>query len=94
MVKKKYPTKEIGYSGHEYGLVTTFTAVALGALWVERHITLDRNNWGSDQSSSIEPSDLFKLVKEIRDIEEATKFDPQERIEFKGELSKKKSLRG
>ena len=93
-LKKKYPTKEIGYSGHEYGLVTTFTAVALGALWVERHITLDRNNWGSDQLSSIEPSGLLKLIKGIRDIEEATKFDPQERIEFSGELSKKKSLRG
>ena len=60
---------EIGYSGHEYGLVTTFTAVALGAEWIERHITLDRNMWGSDHSSSIEPSGIIKLVKGIRDIE-------------------------
>ncbi len=38
---------EIGYSGHEYGLVTTYAAVAMGATWVERHVTLDRNMWGS-----------------------------------------------
>lgn len=85
--------KEIGYSGHEFGLVTTFAAVALGATWVERHVTLDHNMWGSDQSSSIEPSGLLKLVKGIRDIEKACKYDPAPRIEFKGELEKKKSLR-
>jgi len=89
----QYPKKEIGYSGHEYGLVTTFATVAMGASWIERHITLDRNMWGSDQSSSIEPSGLFKLVKGIRDIEFATKFEMQPRIEFQGELIKKKSLR-
>ena len=51
---------EIGYSGHEYGLITTYTAVTLGP-WIERHVTLDRNMWGSDQSSSIEPDGLIKL---------------------------------
>jgi len=84
---------DIGYSGHEYGLVTTFAAVAMGATWVERHITLDRNTWGSDQSSSIEPSGLIKLVKGIRDIEEATKYNPGPRIMFEGEQLKKNSLR-
>lgn len=93
-LKEKYPNKMIGYSGHEYGLVTTFASVAMGSVWVERHITLDRNEWGSDQSSSIEPSGLIKLVKGIRDIERATRFKPQPRIEFDGELEKKKSLRG
>ena len=93
-LKRKYPEKEIGYSGHEYGLVTSFAAVAMGATWVERHITLDRTMWGSDQSSSIEPSGIYKLVKGIRDIEEATKYEPQERMLFDGELSKRKSLRG
>ena len=92
-LKRKYPEK-IGYSDYEYGLVTSFAAVAMGATWVERHITLDRTMWGSDQSSSIEPSGIYKLVKGIRDIEEATKYEPQERMLFDGELSKRKSLRG
>jgi len=84
---------ELGYSGHEYGLVTSFAAVAMGATWLERHITLDRNLWGSDQSSSIEPSGLFKLVKGIRDIEKATMYAPGPRKQFEGENAKKKSLR-
>ena len=92
-LQQKYPEKEIGYSGHEYGLVSTFAAVALGSSWVERHITLDRNMWGSDHSSSIEPSGLFKLVKGIRDIRESIKYPPGERILFEGENKKKQSLR-
>ena len=75
----------IGYSGHEYGLVTTYAAVALGASWVERHITIDRNSWGSDQSSSIEPDGLVKLVKGIRSIEKAMIYPPQKRICFEKE---------
>ena len=93
-LKNKFNNKfEIGYSGHEYGLVTTFAAVAMGSTWIERHITKDRNMWGSDQSSSIEPSGLFKLVKGIRAIGDATKHPPGERILFAGELKKKESLR-
>ena len=89
----KYPDKEIGYSGHEYGLGTTFAAVVLGASWIERHITIDRNMWGSDQSSSIEPSGVIKLVKGIRDIEKAIQYPPGSRIQFEKENIKKKSLR-
>lgn len=92
-LKKKYPHKQIGYSGHEYGLVTTYASVGMGAEWIERHITLDRNMWGSDQTSSIEPSGLFKLVKGVRDIEKATQYQPQERIQFPGEEAKRNSLR-
>lgn len=84
---------EIGYSGHEYGLVTSFAAVAMGATWVERHITLDRGMWGSDQSSSIEPSGLIKLVKGIRDIEKAVQYEPGPRKQFAGEAAKRESLR-
>jgi N-acetylneuraminate synthase len=89
----KWKDAEIGYSGHEYGLVSTYASVALGATWVERHVTLDRNMWGSDQSSSIEPSGLIKLVKGIRDIEKATKYEPQERMLFIKEGVKRNSLR-
>lgn len=91
---KEWTGADIGYSGHEYGLVTTFAAVAKGCTWVERHITMDRNSWGSDQKSSIEPSGLFKLVKGIRSIEKATKYEPGKRRLFEGELAKRKSLRG
>jgi N-acetylneuraminate synthase len=61
----------IGYSGHEVGLQTTVAAVALGASFVERHITLDRAMWGSDQAASIEPGGLIRLVRDIRVIEAA-----------------------
>ncbi|MBI9043056.1 MAG: N-acetylneuraminate synthase family protein [Anaerolineaceae bacterium] len=60
----------IGYSGHEVGLVTSVVAVALGASIVERHITLNRAMWGSDQAASVEPVGLRRLVKDIRVTEE------------------------
>ncbi|MFW6242824.1 MAG: N-acetylneuraminate synthase family protein [bacterium] len=92
-LKEKYPNKEIGYSGHEYGLVTTFATVSMGVTWIERHITLDRTMWGSDQFASIEPSGLIKLVRGIKDIEKALSIPVGERIVFGGELEKLKSLR-
>ena len=92
-LKQKYQNKEIGYSGHEYGLVTTFAAVAIGSSWIERHITLDRNMWGSDQSSSIKPDGLIKLVEGIRGIEKAMQYKPQKRILFEKENIKKTTLR-
>jgi N-acetylneuraminate synthase len=92
-LKVKYNNKEIGYSGHEYGLVTTFATVAMGVRWIERHITLDRTMWGSDQLASIEPAGLDKLVKGIRDIEKATKYEIGPRIFFENENKKKESLR-
>ena len=59
----------IGYSGHEVGLQTTYAAVVLGASFVERHITLDRAMWGSDQAASVEPPGLMRLIRDIRIIE-------------------------
>ena len=61
----------IGYSGHEVGLVPSAVAVALGACLVERHITLDRAMWGSDQSASVEPQGVAHLVKYIRVTEKS-----------------------
>lgn len=61
----------VGYSGHETGLATTVAAVAMGATFVERHITLDRAMWGSDQAASVEPGGLMRLVRDIRVIESA-----------------------
>ncbi len=60
-----------GYSGHETGYSACVGAVALGACIIERHITLDRNMWGSDHAVSLEPKDVAQLVREIRLVEEA-----------------------
>ena len=69
--KHIYSTIPIGYSGHETGLAPTLAAVALGATFVERHITLDRAMWGTDQAASVEVHGMMQLVKNIRDIEKA-----------------------
>jgi N-acetylneuraminate synthase len=61
----------VGYSGHETGLSTSIASVALGACVVERHITLDRSMWGSDQAASIEPQGFVRLVRDIRLVETA-----------------------
>jgi N-acetylneuraminate synthase len=61
----------VGYSGHETGLSTTISTIALGACVVERHITLDRAMWGSDQAASVEPQGFAHLVRDIRLVETA-----------------------
>ena len=61
----------VGYSGHEVGLAISYAATALGISSLERHITLDRSMYGSDQSASIEPSGFKHLVGAIRKIEAA-----------------------
>ena len=68
---RKEFTCPIGYSGHEVGLIPSVVAVGLGACLVERHITLDRAMWGSDQAASVEPGGLERLVKYIRVTEQA-----------------------
>jgi N-acetylneuraminate synthase len=70
-LKDRWKGKEFGYSGHEYGLITTMATVLMGCTWIERHLTLDRTMWGSDQMASVEPQGFVKLVKGIRDIEKA-----------------------
>jgi len=67
----EFPDLKIGYSGHETGLMPTVAAVALGAVSVERHVTLDRSDWGSDQAASIEMNELTDLVSDIRRLEVA-----------------------
>lgn len=68
-LRNLYPSIPIGYSGHEVGLAPTWAAVALGACFVERHITLDRAMWGTDQAASVEVGGMERLVANIRDIE-------------------------
>ena len=86
-----YPDTPIGYSGHETGLATTVAAVAMGACFVERHFTLDRAMWGSDQAASVEPQGMQKLVRDIRDIEQAM-GDGIKRV-YDSELGAMKRLR-
>ena len=84
-------TCPIGYSGHAVGLVPSAVAVALGACLVERHITLDRAMWGSDQSASVEPQGLASLVKYIR-VTERSLGDGIKRV-YDSELSSLSKLR-
>jgi len=86
-----YPHTPIGYSGHETGLATTLAAIVLGATFVERHFTLDRAWWGSDQAASVEPQGMTRLVKDIRDIEIAL-GDGVKKV-YDSELSARKRLR-
>lgn len=81
----------VGYSGHETGLSTTLAAVAMGATFVERHITLDRAMWGSDQAASVEPMGFWRLVRDIRTIESA-RGDGVKRV-YDSELGPLRKLR-
>ena len=69
----------VGYSGHEVGLAPTLAAVVLGACAVERHITLDRAMWGSDQAASVEPQGFSRLVRDIR-LYERARGDGEKRV--------------
>ena len=82
---------DVGYSGHEPGLAISYAAVALEATSIERHITLDRSIWGTDQAASLEPIGLYNLVGAIRKIEKALGKD--ERIVTEEEQKKKSILR-
>ena len=81
----------IGYSGHEVGLVPPQVAVALGACMIERHLTLDRAMWGSDQAASVEPSGFERLVKYVRTAE-ASLGDGVKRV-YESEKPSLKKLR-
>ncbi|GGD67456.1 N-acetylneuraminate synthase family protein [Microbacterium murale] len=90
-LRDRYPGVPIGYSGHERGLQISLAAVALGAVAVERHITLDRTMWGSDHAASLEPTGLSHLVRDIRVIETAL-GDGVKRV-FPGEQAPMAKLR-
>jgi len=70
-LQERFAGVPVGYSGHERGLQISLAAIALGAVMVERHITLDRTMWGSDHAASLEPQGLEHLVRDIRIIEQS-----------------------
>lgn len=82
----------VGYSGHETGRIVSFAAAALGATSIERHITLDRSMYGSDQPASLEVTDFYKLVKDIRSLPAI--MGTGEKILSDAELAVRKKLRG
>jgi N-acetylneuraminate synthase len=90
-LRATYPECPIGYSGHETGLAPTWAAVTMGATFVERHVTLDRAMWGSDQAASVEIGGLMRLVSNIRDIERSL-GDGVKRV-YAGELPQIEKLR-
>jgi N-acetylneuraminate synthase len=90
-LRRRFPECPVGYSGHETGLSTTWAAVALGATFVERHVTLDRAMWGSDQAASVEVGGFMRLVSNIRDVEKAL-GDGRKRV-YPGELPQLEKLR-
>lgn len=83
---------KVGYSGHEKGTLVSTCAVAAGATSIERHITIDREMYGSDQKASIEPYELCKLVKDIRETEKI--MGTGEKTLTVAEEEVKKKLRG
>jgi len=90
-LRSEFPNNPIGYSGHEVGLVPSAVAISLGATSIERHITLDRAMWGSDQAASVEPGGFEKLVKYIR-VTEASLGDGVKKV-YESELGSIKKLR-
>ncbi|HEY4240294.1 MAG TPA: N-acetylneuraminate synthase family protein [Kofleriaceae bacterium] len=90
-LRRKYDDLPIGYSGHEVGLSPTWAAVAMGASFVERHLTLDRAMWGTDQAASVEVTGFMRLVTNIRDIEKA--FGDGVKRVHESELASRKKLR-
>ena len=89
-LRKEYSCP-IGYSGHEVGLIPSAVAVAFGACLVERHITLDRAMWGSDQAASVEPGGFERLVKYIR-VTEQSLGDGVKKV-YESEIPSMKKLR-
>lgn len=90
-LRKRYGVK-VGYSGHELGTLVSTLAVAAGASSIERHITLDRGMYGSDQRASVEPNELCELVREIRRAELI--LGTGERVLSEAERAVKAKLRG
>ena len=90
-LRNEFANLPIGYSGHEVGLVPSAVAVAFGACMVERHLTLDRAMWGSDQAASVEPGGFERLVKYIR-VTEASLGDGVKRV-YASEKSSIQKLR-
>ena len=90
-LRKCYPELPIGYSGHETGLAPSLAAVALGATFLERHVTLDRAMWGTDQAASVELVGFERLIRDVRDMQNSL-GDGIKRV-YESELAPRQKLR-
>jgi len=90
-LKDRYGCK-VGYSGHETGRIVSFAAAVMGASSIERHITLDRSMYGSDQAASLEVADFHKLCKDIKVLPEIFGDGVKKLTDAENEVKKK--LRG
>lgn len=90
-LRRSYPGVPVGYSGHETGLAPSMAAVAMGASFLERHVTLDRAMWGTDQAASVELIGLERLIRDVRDIERSL-GDGVKRV-YDSELGSRRKLR-
>jgi len=92
-LRAKYMTASaIGYSGHETGIEPTVVAAVLGADIIERHITLDKTSWGSDQANSLEPHEMNLLVKRIGKVREC--MGDGKKVLYESEIPSRIKLRG
>ncbi|MDF3057828.1 MAG: N-acetylneuraminate synthase [Rariglobus sp.] len=73
-----YRVKSVGFSGHHLGIAADTAALALGAIWFERHFTLDRTNKGTDHAASLEPDGLRKLVRDLRNVHKSLGYKKEE----------------
>ncbi|MFH2104572.1 MAG: N-acetylneuraminate synthase family protein [Chloroflexota bacterium] len=90
-LRTEFPGVPVGYSGHEVGLIPSIVAITLGACMLERHLTMDRAMWGSDQAASVEPSGFERLVRYIR-VTEQSLGDGEKRV-YESELPSLMKLR-
>jgi N-acetylneuraminate synthase len=89
--RRDFPMLVVGYSGHEVGIAPSIAAVAIGARLIERHITLDKKMFGSDQAASLEPAEFKQLIDVIREIEKV--FGSSEKRVLDSEIPVRKKLR-
>ncbi len=92
-LKEKYENVELGYSGHEEGVLMSCLSIPFGVTWIERHVTIDKNMWGSDHKASLDLDELKILMTNIRQCESALQYKPQNRLLFESENVKRISLR-
>ena len=90
-LKSKFKKSIIGYSGHEMNLSSSVAAVVLGAKIIERHITLDKTMWGTDQQASIEPLGFARLIKDVKTVEDS--LGKPIKIVYPSEIKVMKKLR-
>jgi len=95
-LKERYgnEVKAIGFSGHHIGIAVDIAAYTLGATWIERHFTLDRTWKGTDHAASLEPEDMRRLVRDLKNTEKALRYKEDDLLEIEEVQRKKLKYKG